>query len=158
MSAFERDENVLRIVRTSNLASLRFARTHLFEWVSSCIMVSMALEIGLTRGLAARTGSYGVMTSLGIPDWFFILFFLLFGATRCAALYLNGQAYPYGPFLRMVVSVWGALVWGQLGVALLVSLIVTHTMNIGLSIYFFLAMGELVSCYRAAYDARHGSE
>lgn len=121
------------------------------------MMLGIAIEVFFSHDLALRAGSFQVLSQLGVPDVALVLFFLIFGIGRCIALYLNGRLYPYGPFLRGIGALAGALVWGQLGIALFLSLVATHTMNIGIAMYFFMTVGEMISCYRAAYDAGNKS-
>lgn len=145
------------LVKVAHFPPLSYARSYIFEWVSAGMMMGMAVEILFAHDFPQRAGSFAILSQLGVPDSAFILFFLIFGAGRCVALFLNGLLYSSGPLLRGIGAAAGALIWGQLGIALFLSLVATHTLNIGIAMYFFMTVGEVISCYRAAGDAGNKS-
>ena len=134
---------------------MSYCRNRLFEWVMTLSMIGMAVEIAIWPKAVAASSfrlMLGVINPLNIG-----MFFLAFGLLRIAALIANGSWPEHGPRMRAMGAGAAALMWGQMCVALF--LLTAQRNGIpspGISLYFFLTVGELVSAYRAISDARTG--
>jgi hypothetical protein len=116
-------------------------------------MILIALEIAVWPNTLAA-GSFRLMLVIITPASL-ALFFGAFGLLRVAALIANGGWPEHGPRMRAMGAGAAALMWAQMCIALI--LITPHlngTPSAGISVYFALTIGELVSAYRAISDAR----
>lgn len=125
----------------------------LFEWGMAFAMLCLALEIFVwpaTIGASAfryiavvvRTGNLGCL-------------FFIIAIARGVALIINGRSAVYGPRVRAVGAMAGAVIWAQMLVALFILIAETQSPpSPGIPIYFALTVCELISCYRAATDVR----
>jgi hypothetical protein len=83
------------------------------------------------------------------------LLFFLVAIARGVALIINGRSDVYGPRVRAIGAMVGAVIWAQMLVALFGFLAETRSPpSPGIPIYFALTVCELISCYRAATDVR----
>ena len=71
---------------------------------------------------------------------------ILVGMIRACALFVNG-AYSRTPCIRLGMSALSAFVWAQVVIGLML------VPNMGLIVYSWLVVIDLVSAYRAAMDA-----
>jgi len=131
----------------------------LFEWSVSAMLIGIALTIMLSPHAIAFGDFYIVARiGLGAKPQTFVLFFLLVGVARVAALYANGHWPIYGPRCRAAGALAGALIWSQMLAALCwwsTQLdYVSMGIPLGVPVYACLTAGELLSCYRAASDGR----
>jgi hypothetical protein len=129
-----------------------FYRNKLFEWVMTCAMLGVAIEIALWPE-TIQASSFRYMLNL-ISAGNMGIFFLVFGAMRVAALIANGSWPEHGPRLRAMGAGAASLMWGQMCAALFVIIHVKGIPSPGIPVYFALTVGELVSAYRAISDAR----
>jgi len=127
-------------------------RYRLFEWVTSSTMMTMALIL-LISPQAATTGDLHVMRGVGLSAPLLAVTFALGGCLRLAALYANGHWPLYGPRCRALGALVGAILWAQMGLALLMWTTSTGQPSVSIALYAGLTVGEMVSCYRAAADA-----
>jgi hypothetical protein len=98
-------------------------------------------------------------TSFHRYDWmteeFWAGTFGAIGAARLVALYINGR-WPKTPIIRIVGAGFGALSWAQVA-----WLITEGTFNkngvlsTGTGMYSILALADLLSIFRASFDARY---
>jgi hypothetical protein len=134
---------------------MSYCRNRLFEWVMTLSMLGMAIEIGIWPR-AVQTSSFRLM--LDIIDPLNVgMFFMAFGLLRIAALIANGSWPEHGPRMRAMGAGAAAMMWGQMGIALI--LLTSQRDGVpspGISLYFFMTIGELLSAYRAMSDARPG--
>lgn len=94
------------------------------------------------------------LTAIGAGEHLAIVF-LLVGAFRFAALVSNGVWPMVGPLIRAVCAALGAAIWLEMGSALVhASMEEPQLRPVSIPLYIVLALAELVSCYRAASDAR----
>lgn len=135
---------------------MAYCRNRLFEWVMTIIMISIAIEIALwPRSIG--TGSFRLLLSVITPTGL-ALFFGAFGLLRIAALIANGSWPEHGPRMRAMGAGAAAVVWTQMGIALmLLTPELNDTPSAGIAVYFGLTVGELISAYRAISDARPGN-
>ncbi|WP_424627566.1 hypothetical protein [Bradyrhizobium sp. SYSU BS000235] len=83
--------------------------------------------------------------------------FLVLGTMRVAALIANGNWPIYGPFVRAIGALLGACMWLIMDLALFNAVANDGTPpSLGLPVYFFLFVFELISMYRALAGRRHG--
>jgi hypothetical protein len=82
--------------------------------------------------------------------------FIVVGAVRMTALIANGHWPEYGPWLRAIGALVGALVWSQMFLSLIV-VSPDDLTSLNAPVYFVFTGIELVSIYRAlAMRDRHG--
>lgn len=83
------------------------------------------------------------------------LVYFFVAVARAAALVVNGRSLVYGPQFRAWGAIFGALIWAQMEVSLLKLYFCGVTNNSpGISLYFAMTLGELVTVYRASTDVR----
>lgn len=125
-----------------------------FEWVMTAAMLCIALTLFLSpRSIEAS--SFRLMLAAGYTQFAAAFFFLIAGGLRICALFANGTLPVYGPLVRAIGALAGAVIWGQMGIALLGMSPITGTISAGVPVYFALVGGELYSCFRAVTDGRH---
>lgn len=130
-----------------------YCQNRLFEWFTSMTMIGMAGEIAIWPS-AVGSSSFRYIT-LVISPLNMGMFFLAFGFLRISALFANGSWPEHGPRIRAMGAGAGALMWGQMGLSLLhLSTLPGNVPSPGISLFFFLTIGELLSAYRAISDAR----
>jgi len=123
----------------------------LFEWAAALMMIGIAATIAYDpRSLAL--GGFSYMARIGLTAPVLWILFLTGGLVRVATLYANGWWPVYGPRARAACALGGAIIWAQMLVALVDWSLAHGYLTIGVSVYFFLALGEILSCYRAASD------
>lgn len=132
------------------------ASDRLFEWMTSSMMICSAFLLAIWPH-SIGTGSYKLMLQVGVSAQFLSLTFGTFGILRMVALVVNGLWPTWGPRLRAIGAAGGAFVWAQMFMALTwYSLVTTYppSPSMGLSVYFFLMIGELRSCWIAATSVK----
>jgi hypothetical protein len=130
-----------------------FHHTRLFEWLSSMMIISMALIEYIDPRTINRGGFY-LISHLGMTSWVFYILTCVFGSMRIVALVANGMSVWWGPRIRMLVSLVSAVIWSQMAYSLIVWSVAQDYLSLGIPIFTFLAVGELVSSHRAAVDAK----
>jgi hypothetical protein len=98
----------------------------------------MTLSAGNFRQLLLLVGVGKVATA-----------YLSVGVVRAFCLIMNGNLPIWGPRLRAIMSVFSAVIWVQLAMALFVQLAVPSP---SIAVYLALAGGELISIRRARRD------
>ena len=134
---------------------MSYSRNRLFEWVMTLTMLGMAVEIGFWPRVV-QASSFRLMLDV-INPLNIGMFFMAFGLLRIAALIANGSWPEHGPRMRAMGAGAAAMMWGQMDIALL--LIAPQNDGIpspGISLFFCMTIGELLSAYRAMSDARPG--
>lgn len=128
----------------------------LFEWGMAFAMLLLALEIfiwPLTLGASAFRYLAFVVDTENVGLLFFVV-----AIARGAALIINGRSSVYGPRVRAVGALAGAVIWAQMNVALFILMVETNKPpSPGIPVYFALTVCELISSYRAATDVRSRS-
>lgn len=125
----------------------------LFEWMTSLMMLGISVTIVLSPATVSR-GGFALVENVGLTPSVLGLLFTIGGALRFVALYANGHWPVVGPRLRAFCALGGALVWAQMLVALLKWSCGDGYISLGVPVYLFLTIGELLSCWRAATDSR----
>jgi hypothetical protein len=125
----------------------------LFEWGMAFAMLCLSVEIfvwPLTLGASAFRYLAIVVNTENVG----LLFFAV-SLSRGIALIVNGRSDVYGPRVRALGALAGAVIWAQMLVALFVLMEeMKSPPSPGIPVYFALTMCELISCYRAATDVR----
>jgi hypothetical protein len=127
----------------------------LFEWVMATAMVLLAVETFIWPQ-TLNASAFHLLTTL-MPTSFIGVFLLVFGAARCGALIANGRSAVYGPRVRALGAIAGAVLWAQFELALLAAFTVKGPPSPGIPFWFTFTLAELYSAYRAASDDRSRS-
>ena len=129
----------------------------LFEWMTSLMMIGISINVAVSPN-AIHYGGFALMSNVGLTAPVIGILFMAGGSMRMAALYANGHWPVIGPRLRAGCAAAGALVWAQMLLALIRWSDESGYVSIGVSVYLFLVVGEVISCHRAASDglARNG--
>jgi hypothetical protein len=131
-----------------------FASNRLFEWVAATILLGISLHLVMWPD-AVSHGRFSQMAAFVGPE-FFGRACLVVGFARLFFLAANGSMPVWGPRLRAIGAIAGSLIWLQLAAApILNGLMPGSTPSNGIPVYLGLALGDLISTYRAAADARH---
>lgn len=125
----------------------------LFEWVTTFIMLGMAVTIILSPH-TIEVGAFRYMLVVGFTPLLLGLFFAIVGGVRIMALIVNGRSGLWGPRLRAIGAILGAIIWAWMGIALVVLTNDTGTLSLGIFNWVGLTIGEVISCARAGSDVR----
>lgn len=134
----------------SYTAGLR-CRNRIIEWVCA----AMLLNFGATTLLMPQTlanGSFRYILAIGVPPIAFALACSFVAIVRMIALYFNGMGLPLSARVRAVCSIFGAAVFGIMGLSLLYLTQDIAALPLGAGTHFILAAAELYSCLRAGAD------
>ena len=123
----------------------------LFEWMTSLMMIGIAIIVAVSPS-AIHSGGFALMANVGLTAPVIGILFMAAGLGRMAALYANGHWPVIGPRIRAACAAGGAVVWGQMLLALVKWSEQSGYISIGVSVYLFLIVGEVISCHRAASD------
>lgn len=123
------------------------------EWFSSLVMFCWGIVLALPADTLSAP-QYAAFRRFGATEEFWAISLMAIGAMRLTALYINGR-WPKTPMLRMVGSLFGAVTWAQVFVLIAEGSIQAGAANTGLGVYGPLALAEVLSIYRAAFDARY---
>lgn len=124
-----------------------YCGNRLFEWVMTIALLGLGfLVIQWPQSVVVSDFRY-ILHAVGPVH--LGIFFIVIGGFRIAALIANGS-WRRGPIVRAVGALAGALVWGQMELALLLLIPIAGTPpSPGVPVYFGLVIGELISVYRA---------
>lgn len=140
---------------TCSLAGLvRHFNNRISEAASAWIMIGLGIQIIV----APVPSDYRALDMLlqHVSGDLIAAFFIAVGTIRIAALLANGHWPKYGPWLRSVGALAGALIWSQMFLALIVVPPDVLT-SLGAPVYFVMTGVELISIYRAlAMRDSHG--
>jgi hypothetical protein len=118
------------------------------ELGAAAIMLGLAAHIAAWPGALEASEFSQILRVL--PPACLFGGFLLSGSARLAALVANGSWPHYGPWLRALGALSGALIWFQICIALYLSAsILGVPPSLQIPVYFVLALLELLSMYRA---------
>jgi len=129
------------------------ANGRLFEWVSSLMMLGIAIVIGINPQ-TVKVGGFYLMTNIGLTAPMLGVLTTFVACARIAALVANGIWPAWGPRARAAAALIGAALWAQMASALAAWSSQGGYISIGVPVYLCLTLGELISCYRAATDVR----
>jgi len=124
------------------------------EWFSALIMLSWGAVLAMPGDTLAGA-NFDAFRRYGMTEVFWAWTFGSIGAARIMALYINGK-WPRTPLIRMVGALFGAVSWAQ--VAWLITegtLMKSGVASTGMPVYASLAVADLFSIFRAAFDARY---
>jgi hypothetical protein len=124
----------------------------LFEWVMATAMVFLAVETFVWSQTIAASAFH--LLAEVMPGEFIGVFLLLFGTARFAALITNGRSRVYGPWVRALGALAGAVMWAQFELALVGDMSSDKPPSPGIPFWFAFILAELYSAYRAASDIR----
>ena len=130
-----------------------YSSNRLFEWIMAVAMLLMALTLALP-GDSLERGALRHMADAGLNEAAISFIFALIGSARCVALFANGNLPVYGPILRYIGSVVGALFWSYLMTVLVYDSLATGKNSMIMPLLGSLAAGEVVSVKRAVRDGR----
>lgn len=125
----------------------------LFEWMTALMMLGIAGTIAASPRTIA-SGGFHLMQNVGLTPTLLGWLFSMGGCLRIAGLYANGHWPVYGPWARAGCALAGAGLWAQMCLALIPWSGKSGYISIGIPVYAVLALGEIISCYRAASDGR----
>lgn len=125
----------------------------LFEWVMTFIMLGMACTIVYAPETIGKSAFRYMLVIVASP-LAIGMFFWIVGAVRVVALLLNGHSPLWGPRLRAIGALGGALIWAWMAVALIYLTNDTGSPSLGIFNWVGLAAGEIISCARAGADVR----
>jgi hypothetical protein len=123
------------------------------EWFSAIVMIAWGITLAWP-GDTLDGDAFTAFRRHGMTEAWWAVIFGAAGAARIAALYINGRQ-PKTPYVRMAGSLFGAVSWAQIAYLLFEGSHMTGIPSTGVAIYTPLAVAELVSIFRAAFDARY---
>ena len=124
------------------------------EWLSSIVMIGWALVL-IQPGDTLSGGNLRELLRYGFTEQSVAVVFAGAGFARVGALYINGR-WPRTPIVRMIGAGAGFMLWLQVSLILLGgSVLANGAMTTGVAVYLPLALADLISVYRAAFDARY---
>ena len=135
-------------------ALLRHFHNRISEVSNALIMIGLGLQIMV----APQVSDYRALDLLSgiVPAGSIAMLFIVVGTVRMAALIANGHWPEYGPWLRAIGALVGALVWSQMFLSLIV-VPPDELTSLNAPVYLVFTGIELVSIYRAlAMRDRHG--
>lgn len=128
-----------------------------FEWYAALNMVYMAFALYVTPK-TIEVGAFRYMLKIVMdPGWLWLVF-LAVGMVRTGALLLNGRIPFYGPHLRAVGCVLGAIVWSFMFTSLIRLTDDTSTLSIGIGAWGLACVFELKALHRALNDVGNTGE
>lgn len=130
----------------------RFCTDRLFEWVAATTMIFISMTLALP-GETLERSALSPLLFHGVTEEGLASFFGICGTLRGVALFANGRLRPSGARMRAFGAIAGALVWVQLAVVLFFDSLISGKPSFLLPIFIGLVGGEMVSCYRAVFDA-----
>ena len=133
---------------------MRLHSDRLVEWFSSIVLIGWAVVL-MQPGDTLSASNFREFLRYGFSEEAIAGSFALVGGARCAALYINGR-WPRTPLIRMVGSALGCMLWAQVAWMLYANSLATGSaITTGVAVYLPLAAFDLVSIFRAAFDARY---
>ncbi|MDP1867015.1 MAG: hypothetical protein Q8L13_11830 [Bradyrhizobium sp.] len=127
------------------------------ELATSLMMLGLALHIGIWPDAIGASAFRGILNVL--PASWLGWGFLIAGSARLAALVANGSWPYYGPVLRAIGALSGAMIWFQMCIALY-QLVPTlgSPPSPGIPVYFVLTVLELLCMYQALVMVSHAKD
>lgn len=153
---WQRAVNALRLFDGASIVVSRHVAGRdfrLFEWVSTLAMLGVGLTLVASSHSLDRS-AFALMLNGGLSQASISGIFLAAGVIRAVALHFNGSWPHLGPKFRIAAAVVGISMWAQMAIALLEFRPHPDAISPSVGVFFALAVGELISCYRAAHDGR----
>lgn len=129
-----------------------FCSRRLFEWVMTLVLLGYGIEMFFYPDLI-NSSLFTAILSLVAAEHLTVLF-LIVGFVRLSALIANGTWPVAGPILRFGGALMGAIIWLEMGIALVHQYSTGSVKPVSIPVFIPLAIGEMISSYRAAADAR----
>lgn len=124
------------------------------EWFSALVMLSWGMVLAMPGDTMAGP-AYAAFHRFGTTEDFWAWAFGMMGGIRLVALYINGR-WPRTPVIRMVCATFGAMSWAQVSWMLTEgTYLKSGIATTGTAVYGILALADLFSIFRAAFDARY---
>lgn len=124
---------------------LRHFNNRISEVGHAIIMIGLGVQIMAVP--AADFRALDLLVRL-VPEGSIAMLFIAVGTTRMAALIANGHWPEYGPWLRAIGALIGALVWSQMFLSLMLTPPDSLT-SLGAPVFCVFTAIELLSIYRA---------
>lgn len=135
-------------------ALLRHFNNRISEVSNALIMIGIGVQI-IAAPEVSDYRALDLLSGIVSADSIATLFIVV-GGIRMAALIANGHWPGYGPWLRALGALVGALVWSQMFLSLVV-VTPDELTSLNAPVYLVFTMVELVSIYRAlAMRDHHG--
>jgi hypothetical protein len=123
------------------------------EWYSALVMLAWGLTLAQPSDLLSSP-QFVAFHRFGITEAAWAFIFTAAGTLRLGVLAYNGR-WPKHPYPRMALSFFGAVSWAQIGWLLFEGSYATGILTTGPLTYGLLALFDVLSIYRAAFDARY---
>lgn len=130
-----------------------YCTNRLFEWMTSLMMIGMAIVIAMNPQ-TVKVGGFYLMADIGLTAPVLGVIFSIGGCLRGVSLVANGMWPKWGPIFRGICALLGASLWIQMALALIAWSGKNGYVSVGVPVYLCLTLGELISLYRAATDVR----
>ena len=128
-------------------------RNRVAEWLCTGIMLLAGAGMSVfDPGIG--TSAFRRVLETGVTQTHIYLYVVIVGPMRAIALFANSKWPVYGPWVRALGALAGALLWSQLAMALIGVGEFTGTLTLGVYVYIGLAVGEIYSLGRALADGR----
>lgn len=135
-------------------AMLRYNADRSIEWLSALMMLNWAFVLSLPGDTLRASASYAAFAPHGVNEERLAVVLGIIGAVRVVTLWINGR-WPRGPALRILGCVTGAILWSQIAWLLALAASASGALSTGVGAYALLAGAEVLSIYKAAFDARY---
>jgi hypothetical protein len=126
-------------------------RNRVVEWMCTFMLLNFGVTIFMTPQTLEQ-GSFRYMVALHVTPMLFASAATIVGLVRVAALYFNGWGLPWSARVRALCAMFGAAVFGLLGLSLVFLTKDTGWLSIGAGTHIALCVVELYSCLRAGAD------
>jgi hypothetical protein len=124
------------------------------EWLAAIVMLGWGIILAMPGDSLAQP-QFQAFRNYGVSETAWAWVFGVLGGARLAALYINGR-WPRTPHIRMMGALFGAISWMQIAWIITDStLVMQGVATTGIAVYLALALAEIFSVYRAAFDARY---
>ena len=128
-----------------------------FEWAMAVMMVLISVTLALPGDTLDR-GALRGLADVGFNEGTMAAIFGVIGTARGFALWANGnlnhgKITPQGAMIRAGCCVVGAVVWGQMTLAMFRDAFFANAASLMIPVFGTLTMFELLSAYRARHDA-----
>lgn len=131
----------------------KFSSERLFEWISSLIFLSLGIYAFFHPGLIGESVFHYLL--LVIDQIHFSVLAITLAIVHIIALLINGRYNSASCYMRMACTAVSAIIWLEMGAALLKMHVEHPELEIiSPPVYLSLALGEFISCFRAAVDSQ----
>lgn len=128
-------------------------RNRLFEWTMAVALLGAALCLSIWPRSIGSGNFHLMLRVTGVSQ--LTLVYSVVAVTRMFALFMNGRLHSWGPPIRAMTALFSSMIWIQLSLALMLAV---PAPSPSVAIYAALAVGELVSVWRAKRDSDGGDK